>query len=241
MKLENVKMLDMTGGEITKISYEGAEFERVEGDVKVGDLLLLRLAFEDTTAGAFYNIVNLDRDSIAYVYDDRSRLIGLHQVDYVPFGKKHTRLRLKVGDYAKVVVREEGEKVVKGDFVKVTVMFGGSKFANRLFYCEVQTGESAGETVWARESELVFATEAEVAKEAEANRIEKLKWGNIGRKADEFREGDIVKIQGSEKLCEVIVVDYSTLYVRRDSGSTGFECKKLSTLVCPVEARFDQN
>ncbi|RAP05498.1 hypothetical protein C2W58_01930 [Bacillus pumilus] len=38
--LKGVKTIDMKDGEITKVSYEGAEYERVEGDAKVGDLVL---------------------------------------------------------------------------------------------------------------------------------------------------------------------------------------------------------
>lgn len=40
-KLEGVKTLDMVNGEITKVAYNGAEYERVEGDAQEGDLVLI--------------------------------------------------------------------------------------------------------------------------------------------------------------------------------------------------------
>ncbi|ATP95434.1 hypothetical protein CSE15_16440 [Bacillus altitudinis] len=55
--LKDVKTLDMVGGEITKLSYEGAEYERVEGDAKVGDIIrLTEEARYDVTPGGFYTV-----------------------------------------------------------------------------------------------------------------------------------------------------------------------------------------
>ncbi|MEG7333277.1 hypothetical protein [Bacillus sp. 0102A] len=57
-KLEGVKTLDMVNGEITKIAYDGAEYERVEGEAQAGDLALALESGLDTTAGAYYSIMN---------------------------------------------------------------------------------------------------------------------------------------------------------------------------------------
>ncbi|MED4523597.1 hypothetical protein P9257_05085 [Bacillus velezensis] len=60
-KLNGVKTLDMVNGEITKVAYGGAEYERVEGGAEefgnVGDLVLNGRIHCDLTVGAFYEIV----------------------------------------------------------------------------------------------------------------------------------------------------------------------------------------
>ncbi|MCY8570351.1 hypothetical protein [Bacillus haynesii] len=61
-KLHGVKTLDMVNGEITKVSYDGAEYERVEGIPRsvgrAGDLLLNGCDHSDLEVNAFYKIVN---------------------------------------------------------------------------------------------------------------------------------------------------------------------------------------
>ncbi|AOC55290.1 hypothetical protein [Bacillus pumilus] len=244
--LKGVKTLDMKNGEITKVAYEGAEYERVEGDAKVGDLFLPKKGFHDMTAGSFYVIKEIDPDGDAYFYDDGGWSSVICSDDYFPFRKKH--VRLKVGDYAKVVDCVEDWKVAQGDFVKVLI--DDKKY--RPFQCEVQSGEFVGETVWMRESELVLATEDEVAaaKEAEAKRSIEAKWAKIGRKVDEYQKDDIVAYDdpewfankgfgkvGEDKggLVRVAAVDKggfnNVFYLEKDR----------ITLVTPVEARFDRS
>ncbi|EDW22598.1 hypothetical protein FO510_05395 [Bacillus pumilus] len=244
--LKGVKTLDMVGGEITKVSYEGAEYERVERDAEVGGLLMSKEGCHDITAGAFYIINEVDRDGDAYFYDDEGDLNALSREDYIPFHKKHARL--KVGDYAKVIDCAKEWKVAQGDFVKVLI--DDKKY--RPFQCKVQNGEFVGETVWMRESELVLATEDEVAavKEAEAKHSVEAKWAKIGRKVDEYRKDDIVAYDdpewfankgfgkvGEDKggLVRVAAVDKggfnNVFYLEKDR----------ITLVTPVEARFDRS
>ncbi|TYS25156.1 hypothetical protein FZC71_01000 [Bacillus subtilis] len=57
-KLEGVKALDMVNGEITKVSYGGAEYKRVEGEAQAGDLALALESGLDTTAGVYYAVTN---------------------------------------------------------------------------------------------------------------------------------------------------------------------------------------
>ncbi|WP_431805532.1 hypothetical protein [Bacillus pumilus] len=188
--LKGVKTLDMVDGKITKVAYEGAEYERVEGEAKVGDLFLPRKGFHDMTAGSFYAIKATDPDGDAYFYDDGGWSGVICSDDYFPFRKKHTRL--KVGDYAKVVDDSVQDAVTKGDFVKITE----DDETTLPFKCDVVIGKSAcGGYIWARESDLVLATEAEVkaAKEAETP----LKVGDYAKVINnvmEYREGNIVKI-----------------------------------------------
>ncbi|MEC1426669.1 hypothetical protein P9D51_11190 [Bacillus sonorensis] len=71
-KLEGVKTLDMVNGEITKVSYDGAEYERVEGIPRsvgrAGDLLLNGYDHSDLEVNAFYKIV--DKDGLKTIYDE---------------------------------------------------------------------------------------------------------------------------------------------------------------------------
>lgn len=53
-KLEGVKILDMVNGEITKVAYGGAAYERVEGGAKVGDMVLVKEAWGDQNVGEFF-------------------------------------------------------------------------------------------------------------------------------------------------------------------------------------------
>lgn len=190
--LKGVKTIDMKDGEITKVAYEGSEYERVEGDAKVGDLVLCADgSWCDATIGQFYLTVDISDKGPVIVDDVDDKYLYYSDV-YTLFRKKHTRL--KVGDYAKVIDDSVQDAVTKGDFVKITE----DDETTVPFKCDVVIGKSAGGYIWARESDLVLATEAEVkaAKEAETP----LKVGDYAKVINnvmEYREGNIVKIAGS--------------------------------------------
>ncbi|PJI12376.1 hypothetical protein CTV96_09520 [Bacillus altitudinis] len=184
--LKGVKTIDMVGGEITKVSYEGSEYERVEGDAKVGDLILPVKGWLDISVGGFYIIDDIERDGDAYFYDDVGELNALSRVNYVPFRKKHTRL--KVGDYAKVInnVMEyrEGDIVqiaesdssfdFKVDFINVT---GSSKITGQVYgYIDAK--------------DLTRATDAEVA-EAKAKLAPKFSVGDYAKVVGDTYHSDI--------------------------------------------------
>ncbi|MCR1994508.1 hypothetical protein NSA31_22475 [Bacillus subtilis] len=69
-KLEGVKTLDMANGEITKVEYGGAAYERVEGASEVGDLVIAKVKKTDITPGSFYKCVEVDEDGDAVLYDN---------------------------------------------------------------------------------------------------------------------------------------------------------------------------
>ncbi|MCY7682064.1 hypothetical protein [Bacillus velezensis] len=60
-KLNGVKTLDMVNGEITKVAYGGAVYERVEGIVRElgnpGDLMLNGRDHKDLSVGEFYEVI----------------------------------------------------------------------------------------------------------------------------------------------------------------------------------------
>ncbi|MCY8472406.1 hypothetical protein [Bacillus halotolerans] len=73
-KLEGVKTLDMVNGEITKVAYGGAAYERVEGSAQVSDLIMMKNDVRlDTTPGALYYVVSLD-EGRAEILDDVDHL-----------------------------------------------------------------------------------------------------------------------------------------------------------------------
>ncbi|MEC1507053.1 hypothetical protein P9D42_15515 [Bacillus haynesii] len=73
-RLEGVKTLDMVNGEITKVAYDGAEYERVEGEGKLGDIGL-RISEPKTfvSLGHFYPII-YDR-GLRYIDDDGDLMV----------------------------------------------------------------------------------------------------------------------------------------------------------------------
>ncbi|QAR52075.1 hypothetical protein BAE_04370 [Bacillus aerophilus] len=246
--LKGVKTLDMVDGEITKVSYEGAEYERVEGEAEVGDLVRLSHgAWVDVTPGGFYIVDDVETVDVT-VLNDRNYPHIWSERYYVLFRKKH--VRLKVGDYAKVVDCGREWKVSKGDFVKVL----HDDRMGRPFYCEILSGEAVGEVTWLRESDLVLATEAEVvaAKEAEEKRSIKAKWAKIGRKVGEYKVGDIVAYDdrrwfGNSGIGEVAEATNENKYTRVGATDNGgsrsgyYLAPENLTLITPVEARFDRS
>ncbi|MGM0815340.1 MAG: hypothetical protein ACQEUO_07430 [Bacillota bacterium] len=245
--LKGVKTLDMMNGEITKVAYEGSEYERVEGDAKVGDLLSVTEGIYLEDVGEFFECYDVDCDGDAVIDDGVCRGVALERSVYELFRKKH--VRLKDGDYAKVVDATNNYEVTEGDFVRITKDDG----SDIPFYCDVLSRDIAGQ-IWMRESCLVPATGDEVAaaKEAEAKRSIEAKWAKIGRKVDEYRKGDIVAYddpawfgnkgigtvikdtdRGSDPLVEAVT----------SAGVLMPYCLRVSklTLITPVEARFDRS
>ncbi|WP_366560741.1 hypothetical protein AB0R69_19920 (plasmid) [Bacillus pumilus] len=246
--LKGVKTLDMVDGEITKVAYEGAEYERVEGGAKVSDIIrLTEEAHHDVTLGGFYTVREV-RGARVQITDDVNEPHHWDEEYYDIFRKKHTRL--KVGDYAKVVDDSGQDAVTKGDFVKITE----DDETTLPFKCDVVIGKSAGGYVWARESDLVHATEAEVTavRESEEKRSIEAKWAKIGRKVGEYKVGDIVAYDDpayfkNDGIGEVTADStYDCGPEIKAIGRSGYqECwyvrKSSLTLITPVEARFDRS
>ncbi|MCY9132818.1 hypothetical protein MOF07_19480 [Bacillus spizizenii] len=62
-KLEGVKTLDMVNGKITKVAYDGAAYERVEGEARKGDIVLVKEAWGNQNVGEFF-VVTYERDGL---------------------------------------------------------------------------------------------------------------------------------------------------------------------------------
>ncbi|MGR6115846.1 hypothetical protein ACTHHL_04545 [Aeribacillus composti] len=131
-KLENVKVLEMSYGEITHVQYNGKIYERVTEKANTGDLVLVTNeeaaeAIEGVESGAFYELYEEDEygDLVFADDDDDERVYSSWSDELVLFRAIETadkdiekrvaelerRLsaierqseRLKVGDYARVV------------------------------------------------------------------------------------------------------------------------------------------
>lgn len=211
--LKGVKTLDMMGGKITKVSYEGAEYDRVEGDAEVGDLVHL------AEVGAFYKCYDVDFEGDAFFAFG----IALNRSKYGLFRKKYTRL--KVGDYAKVVGDTYYRNIVRGAIVKITDL--ADKDGDLRF-------ELAGDCDhdFAKPSSL-----EEVSAEEE-----EVKWAKIGRKVGEYKVGDVVQFKDAYEAIGVVEgVGARLLGVRMPDGAYQSPYKNDVTLITPVEARFDRS
>ena len=130
-KLENVKVLEMSYGEITHVQYNGKIYERVSEKASAGDLVLVgdkvAEAIEGVESGAFYELYEEDEygNLVFADDDDDERIYSRWSPELVLFRaietadkdieKRVTELerrlsaierqsdRLKVGDYARVV------------------------------------------------------------------------------------------------------------------------------------------
>lgn len=185
--LKGVKTIDMVAGEITKVSYEGAEYERVKGEARVGDLVLNGRIHPDLTAGGFYEVIREEVTGWDSVKDDvgdyHSRVLGITKT--AVFRKK--KERLKVGDYAKVVEGSNLDEVDAGEIVKII----HDDYTQIPFKCDVIEGRRDADYIWAEESDLVLATEAEVA-EAKAKLAPKFSVGDYAKVVGDTHYSDIV-------------------------------------------------
>ncbi|MGO4901826.1 hypothetical protein ACG2QI_23110, partial [Bacillus sp. GM2] len=84
-KLTGVKTLDMVNGEITKVAYNGAEYERVEGEGKLGDIgLRISEPMTFVSLGHFYPVIY---DSGLRYIDDDGDLMGVQPGTFSFFRK----------------------------------------------------------------------------------------------------------------------------------------------------------
>lgn len=185
--LKGVKTLDMVGGEITKVAYEGADYERVEGEASVGDIVLITDdSWCDATEGAFYLSIDIS-DGDPVIVDDIDEKDSYYSDGYALFRKKN--VRLKVGDYAKVInnVMEYRE----GNIVQIAE--GDSRFDFKVDFINVTGLSKLTDQVYGYidAKDLTRATDAEVA-EAKA------------KLAPKFSVGDYAKVVGNTHFSDIV-------------------------------------
>lgn len=203
-RLTGVKVLDMTGGEVERISYEGAEYVRVEGDAKVGDIAVL---FDGHSViggklGEFYPVVEgkHDEPKIPTTYGGRINYVindgygaAFRKVSAQPTPTLAERFRKvdrepRAGDYVKFTFTIDTDITV-GKYYEVTEL---SEFENPKFY------DDGGVLNIGIPDEESFEIYEKVAEEAEEP---KLKVGDYAKVVEHNNDiffggkpGDIVKI-----------------------------------------------
>lgn len=239
-KLEGVKTLDMVNGEITKVAYNGAEYERVEGDAQEGDLVLITDgSWCDATKGEFYLSVGISAKDPRIV-DDIDEVDSNYDESYVLFRKVSAsqpsledRVEALKSDVAALkgeaepkYVRIDKSEAKAGDFVKfietddeyVTI---GELYEITGFDCEGDPKiiDNTGDGSYACEHEVfeVYRKVSAASVEAEP-KPERLKVGDYAKVVNAaFNDGDIVEISEdrgtiSSKFARRII-DGKTQYV----------------------------
>lgn len=129
----NVKVLEATAGKITEVEFDGAKFLVLDTDetVNEGDVMLAVTSSLDVTAGAFYEVIDVDYDNEAFFYDDDNDKTGRYpsEESALFFRKEEVKPQFEtfeVGEYAKIINDNEHTRPVvsshqfkEGEIVKV--------------------------------------------------------------------------------------------------------------------------
>ncbi|MEC1648215.1 hypothetical protein [Bacillus halotolerans] len=138
-KLEGVKTLDMVNGEITKVAYGGAEYERMEGEAQKGDIALVKEAWGNQNVAEFFVVTH----TISDVDSRRQVVIVNGNVCSASAFRESLELFRKVADATNSSVEErvakaEGEiESLKSD---VAALKGEAEY-KRIGKSEAQAGD----------------------------------------------------------------------------------------------------
>lgn len=268
-KLEGVKVIDAVGGEIKKVSYDGAEYTVATGDAKVGDLVLCVNESSFFTEGAFYLTQDVYEGGGPRMKDDEDDYFGLQEDAYVLFRKisaqttptieerveeleaevaqlKALKPKFSVGDYVKIVKSYVG---YEGEIAKITGV-GEYSTAKGIAEFEIEHIPKKNGLFAVTADQIVKATDDEVTM-AKEKAEEIHKWAKIGRKVNEFKKGDVVRVLAharGRKVGEIGTVENSGtvgadgIGIRFGDGAFVGICRKgdNAELIAPVDARFDK-
>src|SRR5699024_1646396 len=242
-KLEGVKVVDMKDGEVTKISYEGEEFERVtdglprQGDIAVNDVVGYTEVLQIDSVG---NLVVGSGCGLYWYKEDldcfrKTSANPTHEERITDLEKRVDELEdeekpaLEVGDYAKVVgvtVYNPASGIDEGTFVKITK----EQDADGDFRIETPDG-----------TKIDYAPASSLEKVELSD--EDLKFVKLGRKPGEFKERDIVGgVNDVGIYSNSEVRDVSRNYLGVIDGNSYVALKKTDAkLIAPVESRVDND
>lgn len=234
-KLNGVKTVDMTNGEITKVAYEGSEYTLIGTDVeaKSGDLVQSNVSIMDVSEGDFFKTFERNNGDISFkdgdnYYRDASYGEGRYNIFRKISADKPTieqRIetlesdvaalkgekkadepkRLTVGDIAKITGTESHHFGEIGDIVKIKI----DEEDRQPYKCErISDGKNVG---WFYEEDLEAYAEATIEFE-----------GATYRKVDrEARGGDVVIFNGVDSYSTDNGKPYKVLSGRNYVGNTG--------------------
>ncbi|NYV67605.1 hypothetical protein HYI36_20205 [Bacillus sp. Gen3] len=219
------------------ITHNGATYTLVDRKAQPGDVVEYENGFTTKVYGYFRDELRAYNRSGGKGWKVYG---GIHPIKvYAPVAPKVEPL--KVGDYAKVVYEEHGHEFNSGDIIELTGEGYDPNFeARRLI---------DGEVWFVDASEVVRATDEEVtqAKAEAAQQAELARWAAIGRKPNEYKKGDIVRIINSDstqpngEIGEVTVLAGDSFRVKTITRefSANWQGAEGVELITPVEARFD--
>jgi hypothetical protein len=236
-KLIGVKTLDMVNGDVTRVEYDGAVYERVEEEVATGDLIYITAESRDVTAHAFYKVIGKNGFDDYQFLDDEDDSMDVSYEEYALFRTKTPKVEpLNVGDYIVALPESDREYGITNTDMKLGKII------------EVDDDEIEVETIAHKDSSEVgqtYAVEPKYFRKATEEELVGARWVKIGRKPNEFKKGDIVRVirnnpYGAE--VERGFVGEITSYDTNNSfnvGGNGWMCSSSVELITPVEARFD--
>jgi hypothetical protein len=161
----------------------------------------------------------------------------------VKFTIEDTPEPLKVGDFAKTLAESKHGHTGIGEIVKIE----STDFPLESGHTIAVRNSRGGDGLF-KPSELLRATDEEIA-EAKLNLLENAeaeKWVKIGRKPNEFKEGDIVRGERYDdstiKFIGEVEDEPSGEYIGVRGGDNHYHAVRIAeaTLITPVEARFDR-
>ncbi|MED4309212.1 hypothetical protein P9256_02215 [Bacillus paralicheniformis] len=244
-KLHGVKTLDMVNGEITKVAYDGAEYERVEGTPrsvgKSGDLVLNGHRHPDLKLGGFYLLVRDEGTSLLSVRDEIDDFHGnaVTDGDSILFRKvaasqssledristnekdieslKSDVAALKVEAVPKYV-RIDKSEAKAGDFVKFPN--ATSSYLTSDKYYEIYRVDGCGDPQIYDDDGDSYDT---CGKRFEVYR----KVSAADPKPERLKVGDYAKVVGNESG-HYVEIDEIVLIKRDDKDFAPFHCEKLN-------------
>jgi hypothetical protein len=250
------KEIDRVGVKVELVKSTEDKYRLVTGrEPKAGDFVKFSKEFAeddtDITAGKYYVLVDADSGVIEF-YDDvsdyRTKVPDDGEIyELVPVEEPKAE-PLKIGDY--VVATESNDygitnsdmilgKIVeahdldRGDDIRVEIV--AHNYAR-----EVGLDYSVNSKYFrkATDEEVERATEKIEQAKAEAERKQvEAKWVKIGRKVNEFKEGDFVKYK--KCYAEITRVGIYDISIQAPNGIMPVAFDAV-TLITPVEARFDK-
>jgi hypothetical protein len=220
-KLENVKILDMVNGEVTRIEYKGAVYEKVNEEAQEGDLV--RVIDDDgighVTQGGFYETY-IDDDDLVFDDDDGdARTYEYYDTEFETFRKvsetkaitdlaeqiAELERRLEALEKHMSVKDESAPKFEVGDYV---VPLPEADDEYNITNTDMKLGkvrdvygdaEISIEVISHKDGDAIgsfYTVESKYFRKATDEEVAESKdltrWAKIGRKPGEFKKGDIV-------------------------------------------------
>ena len=202
--LNGVKVIDMVGGEITKVAYDGAEYVKVGGDAQVGNLIRIAKTGCDVEVDDFYNVKGLDEDGDAKIVDRAGDYRGIFTESHNLFRKVSAKpagstVETRLDDVeSRLTVLEQSaeptQELKAGDFVTIDTC---------RYRADITTGK-AYEVLANSDGDLYFIDDDN------DERFDPLLEGAytiVEAPAPEFKVGDIVVITGNTNASRNAVGD----------------------------------